>query len=203
MLIRVGSAVAFGVWAMGCSDSSSAVDPGELLLSISGEAQIDEREASGLGVALGFRADGHAIEIVDVPMHGAFPADFRVDIYEPPPTAALAKVSRQAGGEPRVALAYLTAVDSDHNAIYVADEVRVTAFGCKNVGRADNLCLETRSEWCLVGKTDVPCYVENAFCPAGWTSKEQCIIESHGDRALAAGDIGEYFAGFSSSVTSS
>jgi hypothetical protein len=141
---------------------------------------------------------GSTITIVDVPVRGSFPSDFRIDLFEPPPDATLAYATRQHEGEPRVGFGYITAVTSDHpDMLYSGNSVAVTNYGCQPENRPDNLCMTREVQTCVVPSGITPCYIEKTLCPSEDASPDDCIMETSGDPALTISNILDYFAGFS------
>jgi hypothetical protein len=112
---RVWGMLAFAL-ATGCDAQVSPRFTGEALLTITGSVQIQQPDHGDLVVpALAFWIPSKGeVRIQDVEVQGEFPSDFRLDVYEPPPTEAYFEATRQGSGEPRMAAGYITAVAADH-----------------------------------------------------------------------------------------
>jgi hypothetical protein len=185
-------------WLVGCDALVSPAYAGESLLRISGNVEISrDRPAGELIPALAFLND-HGLSMMDVSAQGTFPSDFQLDVCEPPPESVLKFLTVKSSGEPRVALGWITAAPADHpEIIYSGSEVGLTVYGCRDVGRADHLCLHERASRCVPELADVPCFFEDTFCPRADSPREQCVIEKKGNPALSADTPLDFFAGLS------
>lgn len=188
-----------GLSCVACDAQVSSDYTGESLLSIMGTVEIaNDRTRGPLSPALAFTGDAEGdVRIVEVPVHGTFPSDFQLQIYASPPADALMHPTRYSEGEPRMAIAYITAVTRGHpDVIRLASEITLTRYPCTDEGRADGLCLSTKTESCAA---DEPghCYTERTYCKSANAPPEQCVVESTGDFTLAAASPWELFAGFS------
>ena len=104
--------------------SLAACDPradqdyrGESLLHLEGRVVLaDESAPHGLVPAVAF-AIPDGLEIVDVAVQGQFPADFRMDLYAPPPPNAITSELRGETPAERAefAIGAITAVPPDHS----------------------------------------------------------------------------------------
>jgi len=202
MHTKIGSLLCLG-WALslasGCDDQVAPGYFGQALLSVTGSCVIENSHTQGeLIPALAFDKSP-VITIVDVPVQGTFPSKFRLEMYEAPPESTLHHPTRQEEGEPLVSIGHITAVTSDHpDKLYVGNSLKLTAYDCKDEGRADDLCLDQTEETCPEPNPDnIPCYVEKRYCPKGDRDSDQCIVEKSGDPALKLYDIYSKFAGLS------
>lgn len=193
---------ALGLASGGCDDQVEPGYYGESLLTVTGRVEIANSRTRGpLSPALGFRDELHAtITIVDLPVLGTFPSDFRVELYEPPPEETLFHPTRQEEGEPLASIGYITAVTSDHpDKLYTGNSIAITAHDCQDEGRPDNLCWRYTQEICVEPNLDnIPCYVEKHFCPMDDPDPNLCsVVEASGDATLKSGDVLRQFAGLS------
>lgn len=199
--------LALGTFALAVTACDSQFSPsytGDSLLTIVGRVEItDERESLTVpALAFGIPEDG-SILIQDVAVQGRFPSDFRLDVYQPPPKGSYINVTHQNSGEPRLAVAYITAVEADHpDVIRVATEASTEAFGCE-VDECDKPCggkgcLRERTTYCIPGQPDVECYVEESYCPTFRSDDAECTLVpvGHGDPTLKENPY-DRFAGFS------
>jgi hypothetical protein len=187
----------------GCDDQVEPGYYGESLLTVTGSVEIANRRTRGpLSPALGFRDQVHStITLVDLPVHGTFPSDFRIELYEPPPEETLYHPTRQEEGEPLASIGYITAVTSDHpDKLYTGNSLSTIGHDCQDEGRPDNLCLSFTHEICVEPNLDnVPCYVEKHYCPLDNPKPDPtlCTIEASGNAELKSGDVLRQFAGLS------
>ena len=202
MHTKIGSLLCVG-WALsltsGCDDQVAPSYYGQSLLSVTGSCVIENSHTQGdLTPALAFDKSP-VITIVDVPVQGTFPSNFRIEMFEAPPESTLYHPTRQEEGEPLVSIGHITAVTSDHpDKFYAGNSVSVTAYDCKDEGRSDDLCLDQTEETCPdPNLDDIPCYVENRYCPKGERESDRCIIEKSGDPDLKSYDMYSKFAGLS------
>jgi hypothetical protein len=133
---------------------------GESLMTLHGSLLVAARELSQDAVpALAFEgADEPSWVMLDVDTQGEFPANFTIDVMQPPPAAAI----RAANGLSGHAVGYITAAPADHPA-EVKLHAEVDGAGgfswCENPDNTD--CYRT-IEQCIKG-TD-QCYRERARC---------------------------------------
>ncbi|HEX7480711.1 MAG TPA: hypothetical protein VF331_23120 [Polyangiales bacterium] len=110
--------------ALPCVAALAACDPqatssyrGEPLLSVVGSVSVAQNQTkSPLRPALAFLSPKGML-ITDVDVHGQFPAEFTLDVYDPPPPEALFLGGGDAS-TPKIALGYITAVTQDHPATF-------------------------------------------------------------------------------------
>jgi hypothetical protein len=196
--------IAVAVMLAACDEQVTPEYVGESLLTIVGSVEIaDDRTEGRLIPALAFTND-HAgqVMIQEVSVRGEFPSDFRLDVFEPPPSDAFFHATHRTQGEPRIATGYVTAVTVTHPAtISFSTEYNVTSFGCDPAGCDQPCptkgCRVERDEWCVTGDASVPCYAEDLYCPT-FRQTNECVAEPTGvgDPALK-GDPWSEFAGFS------
>ncbi|HKP60025.1 MAG TPA: hypothetical protein VJV78_25045 [Polyangiales bacterium] len=192
------------VAGVACDAQFSPEYLGDPLLTVSGSVEISEDRTEGrLIPALAFTNQGDGqVDIVEVGVHGEFPSDFRLDVYERPPREAFFEASHQRG-EPRLALGYITAVSSDHpDKIRFATNQNVMASAgcldpeCTKTCESEGVeCRVLTNEWCQSDGTT--CYQEVMFCPTLEAWAPDCRIESKGDPAIKDEPF-RHFAGFSS-----
>lgn len=116
------------------------------------------------------------LHVVDVQAHGQFPAAFKVDVYAPPPDAAIKPLF---SGEPRAAWGSVCAVQADHEPI-------ATGIGSAGDFRCDNpvsdgACLFTTALRTADGSRY---YYEQLDCPNYDAASDQCQRRSGGDETL-------------------
>jgi hypothetical protein len=112
--------------------------------------------------------------ILDVEVEGAFPAEFNVNVYAPPPAAALAPL---LPGEPASAMGAVCAVQAGHGDVSES----VTALGGSSCGGGDEPC---RFSNVILTDSLSRHYFEHAECPDGTPTAEECTITRGGDVAL-------------------
>jgi hypothetical protein len=176
------SVMVFGALAMGCDAQVSPDYVGEPLLTITGSVSIaGEHRDQELIPALGFPGlfDGPAVYVMDVQVHGSFPSDFQLDVSEPPPQGALEHPTLRTKGEPKVAVAYITAVTADHpTVVHNYSSVSVTGYLCEDARREDGLCRVKTIQECntIAGKYE--CTVQDEFCPGQDSPESACVWET-------------------------
>jgi hypothetical protein len=121
--------------------------------------------------------------IMDVEVQGVFPAEFKVNVYSPPPAAALEPL---LPGEPLIVRGNVCAVQSEHDAVAEAVSVLGSSGGCPVSPSAP--CSST-----TVVTTDSGSryYVQSQSCPTGAASVDECTETRGGDLALLS-DTGGY-----------
>jgi hypothetical protein len=191
-------------WALtGCDPQFSPEYLGDTLLTVVGSVEISNDRTQGpLSPALAFPAYQQGrVSIMDVSVKGEFPSDFRLDVYERPPSDALFQASHQSN-EPRIALGYITAVAAEHpDSISFATDVNATVSlgcldpDCEKTCESEGIeCRLEKQEWCTQDGSE--CYTEDLLCPKMDSAREDCRVESQGDPALKD-EPWTYFAGFS------
>jgi hypothetical protein len=134
---------------------------GESLMRLHGSLQLSDRELPQDAVpALAFEGGGDSptCVLLDVDTEGEFPANFTIDIMQPPPAAAM----RAVNGLPSYAVAYITAVPADHPdefALPGAVDGKGAFSWCEN---RDNTDCYRSIEQCVKGTDE--CYRELARC---------------------------------------
>jgi hypothetical protein len=191
------------VWTLAaCDPQVSPFYRGESLLTVSGSVEItDTRTPGPLIPALVFGSrERNEILVVDTEVQGKFPSDFRLDVYDPPPKAALVSTSEQFETDEKMALGYISAVPTRHRHVIRFADRQDGAIACPDTGCAQPLAPFTLS-WCTsTGK--IECYTETLSCTRDpvWTDSNQlpegCQITAHsGDISLK--EPWREFAGFS------
>jgi hypothetical protein len=122
-----------------------------------------------------FSGGSKVARIMDVQVEGVFPAEFRVNVYSPPPTAALEPL---IPGEPPSVRGSVCAVQAEHDAVVEA----VSAIG-------SSACPESSSAPCNVTNVVMTVsgsryYVQSQSCPMGAASADECTVTRGGDVAL-------------------
>jgi hypothetical protein len=161
----------------GCDAQAPDDYRGEPLLSITGKVELalNREDRAGLKPALVFVRDG-VLRIVDVEVSGEFPAEFTLDVYEPPPEELIAKWSSEG---PRLVPALIGAVPEDHpEEIYSLEHSEVTGDICLD---EDGECLRQTEEWCTPNRR---CYSRTTECPYYDAPPEECIVTELGDASL-------------------
>lgn len=178
--------------AVGCDDQVSPFYRGESLFTLSGNVEITGQHAQGeLVPALAFvSSDTAEVRILEVDVQGSFPSDFRLDVYEPPPTDAFTTLD---GGE-RIALGYVTAVPRQHKSVIELAEENSTTLAAPCTSGPCDTPAEITDSWCTRG--EMPrCYIEHRVCPGGDPESPDCKITSEGDATLK--EPWRDFSGFS------
>jgi hypothetical protein len=123
---------------------------------------------------VGGEAEAH---ILDVEARGQFPAEFDIEVFTPPPSAAL---SRLFGGEPKAAFGRVCAVTQEHPAkgqqlstLGISDCDKEPPHAC--VGRTVRMTRDGSRY-----------YSEHHDCPALDAPVEACEVTSEGDPRLLA-----------------
>lgn len=109
------SLVTAALAAAGCDQPAGPDYEGEVLASLRGTV-VDDRstDTSAAKVVLVWGVDEAPIDrhvATEVPVAGAFPAEFRLDVFEPPPDDAL--MTPEGVDEPRIGVAYVLVVPED------------------------------------------------------------------------------------------
>jgi len=195
---RTGALLALTLGA--CDAQVSPFYRGESLLTVVGSVEIAEnRTPAPLVPALAFASRArNEILVVEAQVQGRFPADFRLDVYDPPPSAALGSTSELFESEERMALGYITAVPQQHRAVIrFGDTQDSSSSACSSAGCATT----TVRTWCT-STAEIDCYEETIACPEGavWSGEDDppadCMITAQtGDIALK--EPWREFAGFS------
>lgn len=191
------------VMSAGCDAQAPSDYRGESLLTLLGNVEIPEaNRGEPLVPALVFMGPNSELHVVDVAVKGQFPADFRIDVYEPPPRRVI-ESDEGASGQPesvppRGAWGFITAVPVGH-----ADMFRLASLTtkqgfvpclvegchtCEEEGRC-----ESESAWCT---WEGECYRETKICPLADSPPEDCTVEHEGDPQLKE-PAWSQFAGFS------
>jgi hypothetical protein len=196
--------LALALVAAGCDAQFSPDYTGESLLTIVGSVEISDNHTKGrLVPALAFLNESQGeVSIQEVAVHGRFPSDFRLDVFEPPPDEAFVNLTHQKSGEPNVAFGYVTAVSSEHaESVRYGTHQTVTSYGCEetlcNQPCGGKGCLVQRSETCVDADPSLPCYTEETYCETYETPLEECRVEALGGDPALNQSPWETFAGFS------
>ena len=119
--------------------------------------------------------DRLATHILDVQSRGEFPAQFDVDVYQPPPAGALS--APLVAGEPRWAQGTVCAVTSDHAAV---------TFPFAHGGLGDPAM--GRYDYAIVSLDQPRFYYEHYDCPPGTLpqfASTECTKTTAGDASMA------------------
>ena len=161
MRTRVWSWLLLLAAATGCDARVDDSYRGESMMTLHGSLLVAARELPQNAVpALAFEGgnDNPSWVMLDVDTQGEFPANFTIDVMQPPPAAAI----RAPNGVPGFAVGYITAAPADHPA-EIKLHAEVDGAGgfswCENRDNTD--CYRT-IEQCIKG-TD-QCYRERARC---------------------------------------
>ena len=209
------------VFLAACDTRADGDYRGESLLHLEGRVVLaDERAPEGLVPALAFSTH-HGVEIVDVSVQGQFPADFRMDLYAPPPASAIEVDPRaEAPAEQgEFAIGAITAVAPDHpSQLLVASSTASwrldpqLALGYADLAScaADQACLRAGQQcqqdarcdhverWCL-DETDSECRtVGLPKCGSDGAAADCEPLFSEGNALIVTGELEQKkFAGFS------
>lgn len=168
--------------AVGCDARASEEYRGEPLFSVTGTLRVDSAlDWSNLApVVLFYDSDWTKPQVVlDVDTRGEFPAKFTVDVMQPPPAAAMQKVS----GMPSFAVGTLTALPRDHGPTFLSP---------KEEGEFSYPTNEER-RWAQSGVfyrhlticfSETECYEETAQCEDRYEGECNTIVEQMGDPKL-------------------
>lgn len=116
------------------------------------------------------------LHVLDVQAHGQFPAEFKVDVYAPPPEAAIKPLF---SGEPRAAWGRVCAVQADHKPI--AKGIGHTSqFVCEHPV-PEGACVFTTA---LRTEDGARYYYEQLDCPNFNAPPDQCERLGGGDETL-------------------
>lgn len=133
-----------------------------------------ELRADFEGVSSGARVT--RAHIMDVEVEGAFPSQFSVDVYAPPPAAAIEPLFT---GEPPSAWGYVCAVQAEHPAI--AEAVSGTQLWTCDADEGP--CRTTNV---VMNDSGSRFYAERYACPTLDTNDEQCEVSRSGEMTLLA-----------------
>lgn len=123
---------------------------------------------------IGFGASRTRAHIMDVEVAGTFPAEFSVNVYTPPPSAAIKPLF---AGEPPSAWGYVCAVQAEHTAL--AETVSGTQlWSCET---NDGPCRLTNI---VMTDSGSRFYAERFECPSLDTKDESCEVNRSGEVAL-------------------
>ncbi|HMI90509.1 MAG TPA: hypothetical protein VK509_04055 [Polyangiales bacterium] len=164
-----------------------AWDPGKL--------PADVRAGQDLGlpggpIPLPLHVEPSATHVLDVESNGQFPAQFDIDVYQPPPSAALSLGFGE--GEPRWASGRVCAVTDPHPAVTFS----VVTGGSVVEGQDGHY----RKRMILASQTSDRFYVEDYDCPTGETALADCAKTVRGDASLQYGSWSEFVVGASSDL---
>jgi hypothetical protein len=185
-----------GIWA-GCDAQTGEPYRGEPLLTMTGsvELALEVENQDALIPTLAFRGSNDDMHLAEAEVEGEFPAEFTLNVYEPPPAAAVQSLQDSMPPGPRFAIGYISAVTPD-----TPDTFRYSAYYTGNAGNCrrdeasgEELCEGTR-RWCTDDET--ACYVETVTCPTADSPAEDCTVVSEGDPQLKL-ELWQRFAGLS------
>jgi hypothetical protein len=125
--------------------------------------------------------------VLDVESNGQFPAQFDLDVYQPPPSAALSLGFGE--GEPRWASGYVCAVSEPHPA---------TTYPLATGGSTtESETGSYRKQMILASQTSNRFYVEDYDCPTAYTLLADCTKAVRGDASLQYEGWSEFVLGAS------
>lgn len=189
------SVVLVGLWG-GCDAQAGAPYQGEPLLTMTGsvELALEVENEEALIPALAFRGDDDVVYLVDAHVDGEFPAEFTLNVYQPPPAASVYALDPETGPGPRVALGYIAAITPDTPERFHLSENEGGSQGClRNETTGRNVCTDIHT-WCTADGS--ACYAETTVCPDSDNHPDQCTVTGEGDPALKLG-LEQRFAGLS------
>lgn len=172
---------------LGCDAQTGDQYRGEPLLTMSGSVQLalEVDNQDQLMPALAFRGqDGDSrMFVVDADVQGHFPAEFTLNVYEPPPEGAIQTLEAHYEQRPRVAIGYITAVtpETPRTFRYGTSESSFGS-GCAVDAEGGTPPCPTTHQWCNSDQT--ACYTEVVTCPASDSPPEDCTVVADGDPAL-------------------
>jgi hypothetical protein len=109
--------------------------------------------------------------IMDIEVQGVFPAEFKVNVYTPPPPAALEPL---LPGEPPMVWGNVCAVQAEHDAVVEAVSGHGSSPGCPACSSTVVVTTQSGSR----------SYVVSRSCPTGAASADECTETRGGDVAL-------------------
>jgi len=189
----LGSAAAAVLLALsgalsGCDPQAGVGYLGQPLFRMTGSVEIgDDRPDGQLVPALAFlNRSSSELYFIDVEAEGEFPAEFTLDVFDPPPSGAFTLANPLVPDDPKIAGGYITAVVEDH-----PDSLRL-GVPQAGFGELSPQKSVSTSSWCTPDGSE--CYKEVETCPQ--PEGMPCTVERSGDPALKE-DAFEQFAGFS------
>jgi hypothetical protein len=191
---------------LACAACDAQVSPayvGESLLTIEGTVSLPAGRAGTYLPALAFMTDQpNTADIMEIAAQALTADSLRLDVYEHPRSDAFRPASHQRGGEPGMAVGYLTGVVPDHpDPLRLTTTQKTTQYGCafdecSNACAAPG-CMVRKIEWCTTAD-DRPCYSETTYCPRYDSALELCTTLPTGEGDLALKDEAwRMLAGFS------
>jgi len=141
-------------------------------------------------VPLPLHVDPSTTHVLDVESNGEFPAQFDIDVYQPPPSAALSLGFGE--GEPRWASGYVCAVTDPHPAATYP----VVTGGSAIEGQDGHY----QKRMILASQTTDRFYVEDYDCPTGETPLAGCAKTARGDASLQYDSWSEFVVGASTDL---
>jgi hypothetical protein len=181
---------------MGCDAQAGEPYRGEPLLTMSGsvELALEVEDQEALIPTLAFRGDDDTVHLVDADVEGEFPAEFTLNVYEPPPDASVYALDEEYGPGPRIGLGYIGAVTPDTPRTFNLSDNQGGSSGCWHDESTGMQVCETTQVWCT--RDGSSCYTEITLCPDHENAPSQCTVTSEGDPSLKLG-FGQRFAGLS------
>jgi len=184
-----------GLW-MGCDAQAGEPYRGEPLLTMWGsvELALEVENEDALVPTLAFRGDNDTLYLAEADVEGAFPAEFTLNVYEPPPEGALVSLGDYHEPRPRLALGYIAAVRPETPDVFQFTTGSSSSNECWwDVATQLQACEEIH-RWC--NRDETACYTEVVFCPDSIGHPDDCTVEVEGDPMLKLG-LYESFAGLS------
>jgi hypothetical protein len=170
-----------------CGSQAGEEYRGEPLLRMKGSVVIQNpNPPDNLVPAIAFlNTRNGTLDFAEVQVAGEFPAQFTLDVFEPPPEGCiLVSENPEDENEPRFAMGFITAVNADHPDS-VAGERSSGGHGCDRSGCTDI------TEVCIPGEG---CYRRVTECDSNGANCN--VVEESGNPALARGWL-RYVAGLS------
>lgn len=173
-----------GVCAAGCDAQTGDAYRGEPLLTMTGSVELAlEVENEGeLMPALAFRGLNDDMYVVEADVTGQFPAEFTLNVYEPPPEAAIYSLPDYHDARPRVAIGYITAITDDTPAMFRYSSSQTGGNRCWLDEATGLQSCERTQTWCTDDES--VCYSEITTCPDVENQPDECTTRSEGDPEL-------------------
>jgi len=180
----------------GCDAQTGEQYRGEPLFTMTGsvELALTVEDQEELIPALAFRGLNSDLYLMDADVEGQFPAEFTLNVYEPPPEAAMQVLGDYHAPQPRLAIGYVTAVTPETPAMFHYSQNQAGSGSCWPDAETGLRVCEERTEWCT--NDDSECYVEVKTCHDADNHPDDCTVEAEGDPTLKR-PLEESFAGLS------
>lgn len=188
--LPVFAILTLAVGLAGCDAQATTEYEGNSLFSMSGRIEVALEASDDLIPAIAFMAPGaDEIRFVPAAVSGEFPANFRLDLYEPPPASVVDGFEyEEHPGEPRYTIGYIAAVTPNH--------LTTLYYGTSCTGTSENpVCNDEGCTGAMECKTFDASHrgTIHMFCPVGADAAsitpplQQCEITSRsGDPMLGS-----------------